>query len=104
MASTIIGKSIIIDGEVTTDEAMVVQGTVKGRIYSREAVQIDPMAVVEGDVDAVNLTVSGHLNGNVAATDRLEITSEGRLVGDVRAGRILFSEGASFKGSVDMDL
>jgi len=42
--------------------------------------------------------------GNVAATDRLEVTNDGRLVGAVKAARIMFADGATFKGNVDMDL
>ena len=36
MANTIIGSSIVIDGEISGDEDLVIQGTVKGKIALKE--------------------------------------------------------------------
>ena len=47
MASTVIGSSIVIDGEVSSEEALVVRGTGKGQISVSEAVEVEPGAVVE---------------------------------------------------------
>ena len=41
---------------------------------------------------------------NIAATDKVELKADCRVVGDVRAPRILIADGASFKGNVDMDV
>jgi cytoskeletal protein CcmA (bactofilin family) len=44
------------------------------------------------------------VTGNATAHDRVDIQSGGRLLGDVKASRLTIADGASFKGSVDMDV
>jgi cytoskeletal protein CcmA (bactofilin family) len=48
--------------------------------------------------------VSGRLTGNVLARERVELRAEAKVVGDVKAPRIVIADGASFKGNVDMDV
>ena len=104
MASTIIGGSIVIDGEITGDESLVIQGTVKGKINVAEALQIDNGALVEADIDTQAITIAGHVTGSVSARERVEIRSGGRLLGDIKAPRITIADGATFKGNVDMEM
>ena len=104
MASTVIGPGIIVEGEITADEEIVVQGTVRGKISGREAVVIEQGAVVEADVTAASIVVGGHVTGNVSVAERIDLQTGGRLVGDVKAARITIADGASFKGNVDMEV
>lgn len=104
MASTVIAHGITIEGDLTTDEDVVVQGTLRGKLTSRDAVAIEHGAVVEADVASTSLAVGGQVTGNVTATDRVDLLAGGRLVGDVRAARLTIADGASFKGNVDMDI
>jgi cytoskeletal protein CcmA (bactofilin family) len=104
MANTIIGSSIVVDGEIAGDEDLVIQGTVKGKITLKDSLVVESSGVVEADIETTNLTVSGQVTGNVLANERVELKSEGRLVGDIRSPRILIADGATFKGNVDMDV
>ncbi|MBN2803487.1 MAG: polymer-forming cytoskeletal protein [Deltaproteobacteria bacterium] len=104
MANTVIGSSIVIDGEISGDEDLVIQGTVKGRIILKQNVYVEESGVVEADVETNNIEISGQVTGNIVATDKVEITSGGRTVGDIKAPRILIADGAIFKGNVDMDV
>jgi len=104
MANTVIAQGITIEGEITADEDVVVQGTLRGKLVAKDAVSIEPGAVVEADVDAGSLAVSGQVTGNVSAADRVDLLAGGRLIGDVRAARLTIADGASFKGNVDMDV
>jgi len=104
MASTVIGHGIIIEGEITADDEVVIQGTVRGRITGHEAVVVEQGAVVEADVSAASIVVGGHITGNVTVPDRIDLQTGGRLVGDVKAARITIADGASFKGNVDMEV
>lgn len=103
MANTIIGNTIIIDGEVTGDEDLVVQGTVKGRVSLNQNIVIEDSGVLEANVETSTITILGTVTGDIAATDRAELKSNCRVVGDIRAPRVLIADGASFKGNVDMD-
>ena len=103
MANTVIGSSIVIDGEVSGEEDLIIRGTVKGRIVLRENLFVEESGVVEADIETQNVTVSGQVTGNIQATERVEISAGGRMVGDIKAPRILIADGAVFKGNVDMD-
>jgi cytoskeletal protein CcmA (bactofilin family) len=104
MASTVIGAGITIEGEITSDDDVVVQGTVKGKLVSKEAVSIEQGATVEADVTGSSLTVAGAVTGNVNASDRVDLQTGAKVVGNVKAARITIADGAQFKGNVDMDV
>ncbi len=104
MANTVIGSSIVIDGEISGDEDLVIQGTVKGRISLKESLMVESSGVVEADIETQNVEIGGRVTGNITATDKVELKSDCRVVGDIKAPRILIADGASFKGNVDMDV
>jgi cytoskeletal protein CcmA (bactofilin family) len=104
MASTVIGAGITIEGEVTTDEDVVVSGTLRGKLSAKEAVTIEHGATVEADVTGGSLVVAGALTGNVTASERVDLQAGARVIGNVKAGRVTIADGAQFKGNVDMDV
>lgn len=103
-AQTVIGTGFVVDGEITGSENVVVHGTVKGRVTLREALVVDAGGVVEADVETATLEVAGQLTGNVTASERVELKAESQVTGDIRAPRILISDGALYRGSIDMDV
>jgi cytoskeletal protein CcmA (bactofilin family) len=104
MANTVISHGITVEGEITSDDEIVVQGTVKGKLISKDAVTVEPGGIVEADIAATSLSVGGQITGNVTAKDRVDLVAGGRLIGDVKAARLTIADGASFKGNVDMDV
>jgi cytoskeletal protein CcmA (bactofilin family) len=104
MANTIIGSSIVVDGEISGEEPLTILGTVKGKIAVAQNLNVENGATVEANIEAQALTVSGRLTGNVLARERVELRSDAKVVGDVKSPRIVIADGASFKGNVDMDV
>jgi cytoskeletal protein CcmA (bactofilin family) len=104
MANTVIGSSIVIEGEVSGDESITVMGQVKGKITLTQNVTIESGSTVEADVQGQTVTISGRVTGNVTARERLELRADAKMVGDAKAPRIVVADGASFKGNVDMDV
>lgn len=104
MAETVIGKGIVIDGEIMGSEPVIVEGVVKGRIALDSTVIVASGGVVEADLDSDDVEISGQVTGNVTARGLAELKSDSRMVGDIRAPRILISDGAGFKGHIDMDV
>ena len=76
MANTIIAHGITIEGELTSDDDVVIQGTLRGKLVSKDVVSVESGAVVEADISASSLSVGGSITGNVTASDRVE--SRGR--------------------------
>jgi cytoskeletal protein CcmA (bactofilin family) len=104
MASTVIGAGITIEGDITTDEDVVVAGTVRGKLSAKEGVTIEHGATVEADIVGASLAVAGSLTGNVTATERVDLQPGARVIGNVKAARVTIADGALFKGNVDMDI
>jgi cytoskeletal protein CcmA (bactofilin family) len=104
MAGTIIGAGITIEGEVTTDEDVIVQGTLRGKLSAKEGVTIEAGGVVEADIVSGPAQIAGQVTGNISSTDRVDLQHGARVVGNVKATRITIADGAQFKGNVDMDV
>lgn len=100
--NTIIGESILIKGNLEGDEDLTIQGRVEGAINLTKTLIIEPSGVTKADVSVANAVVSGVMVGNISATDSVELTESGRMVGDIQAPRVIINEGALFKGQVDM--
>lgn len=104
MANTVIGPSITVDGEVEGREPLVVRGVVKGKVVVEDVVHVEPGGTVEAEVQGRDVVIGGTVNGRVAAVTRVEVKQGGRMLGNVKAPRILIADGALFKGSIDMDV
>jgi cytoskeletal protein CcmA (bactofilin family) len=98
-----IGKSLIIKGEVTGSEALYIDGRVEGSInLSGNRVTVGRNGVVNANISAREIVVLGKVRGNLTASDRVDIRTEGSLTGDVVAQRISIEDGAFFKGGIDI--
>src|SRR4051794_32034313 len=100
--ATVIGESILINGKLSGDEDLTVRGRVEGTLTLTRTLIIEPSGIVKADVAVRNAIVSGVVVGNINATESVELTREGRMVGDIRAPRVIIVDGASFRGRVDM--
>jgi len=100
--STVIGESILISGSLQGDEDLTVRGRVEGTVTLTRTLVVEPTGVVKAEVQVKNCIVAGVIIGNVTASESVEITKEGRMVGDIAAPRVIIVDGASFKGRVDM--
>jgi cytoskeletal protein CcmA (bactofilin family) len=98
-----IGKSLVIKGEVTGSESLYIDGRVEGSInLAGNRVTVGRNGVVNANVNAREIVVLGKVRGNLQASDRVDIRTEGSLTGDVVAQRISIEDGAFFKGGIDI--
>ena len=101
--SASIGKAVKVNGQIYSKEDLYVDGDVEGTIELHDnKLTIGPNGKVHAAVKAREVVVLGTIQGNVEASDRLEIRKDGRLVGDIRTARIIIEDGAYFKGSIDI--
>jgi cytoskeletal protein CcmA (bactofilin family) len=89
-------------GEITGDTEVLVDGQLEGRIRLDSSVTIGRDGKVKGEVEAVAVRIEGTVHGNVHGHERVEVLATGSLEGDISAARVVISEGAFFKGGVDM--
>jgi len=100
--TTIIGESILISGSLAGDEDLTVRGRVEGTLTLTRTLVVEPTGMVKAEVQVKNCIIAGVVVGNVTATESVEITKEGRMVGDIAAPRVIIVDGASFRGRIDM--
>jgi cytoskeletal protein CcmA (bactofilin family) len=104
MAGTVIGEGLTVEGDLAAEEEVVVNGAVRGKLTTTDAVSVGSTGVVEADITGSSLSVAGQVTGDVNASERVDLQAGGRLIGDVKASRLTIADGASFKGNVDMDV
>ncbi len=98
-----IGKSLVIKGEVTGSESLYIDGRVEGSInLAGNRVTVGRNGIVNANISAREIVVLGKVRGNLQASDRVDIRTEGSLTGDVIAQRISIEDGAFFKGGIDI--
>lgn len=98
-----IGKSLVIKGEVSGSESLYIDGKIEGTInLSGNRVTVGRNGQVSANITAREIVVLGKVRGNMTASDRVDIRSEGSLTGDVAAQRISIEDGAFFKGGIDI--
>lgn len=98
-----IGKGVVIKGQILGSESLLIEGRVEGSIELPESlVTVGTNGQIVADVSAREIVVRGKVNGNLTATERVEVRNEGQLTGDVAAPRVSIEEGAFFKGGIDI--
>lgn len=100
--STVVGESILISGHLTGDEDLTVLGRVEGTISLTKTLNVEESGIVKANIEVRNAVISGVVVGNITATDSVEITEVGRMVGDIKAPRVIIVDGARYRGAVDM--
>jgi cytoskeletal protein CcmA (bactofilin family) len=77
-------------------------GRFQGRIEGQGTLSIGPQAQVEAEVNSTRVVVSGHLVGNVQASERIELKAPGKLKGNISAPLVVMDEGVLFEGHCSM--
>ena len=100
---TLIGKSVVIKGELSCGEDLYIDGQVEGTIDPKgNRLTIGPNGRVKANVTACAVVVQGKLEGNIQASDRVDLKQSAVVTGDIATQRISIDEGAYFKGSVNI--
>jgi cytoskeletal protein CcmA (bactofilin family) len=101
--AAIIGKSVMIKGQIVSREDLTIDGEVEGTVELQEhRLTIGPHGKVRADIKAREIVVLGNVYGNVDVADKIEIKKDAKLVGDIKTARIVIEDGAYFKGSTDI--
>jgi len=98
-----IGKSIVINGELSGSEDLTVEGQVEGKIELRDHVlTVGSNGRIKAQVSAKAIVVFGQVTGNLSATEKVDIKENGSVDGDIVAPRVAIADGSHFRGSIDM--
>src|SRR6516165_6580513 len=101
--SAVLGKSVILKGQIISREDLTIDGEVEGTVELKEhRLTIGPNGKVKASVKARELVVIGTIQGDVEITDKIDIRREAKLVGDIKTARVVIEDGAYFKGNIDI--
>ena len=100
---TVIGRSVVAQGEITSSEDIVIEGQFDGTITLNEhCLTVGPEGRVKAEIRARQVVVQGSVTGNVEAREKIDIRRTGHVVGDLSSATVAIEEGAYFKGSIDI--
>jgi cytoskeletal protein CcmA (bactofilin family) len=90
-------------GQIFSKEDLYIDGDIEGTVELLEhKVTIGPHGTVHAGIKAREVVALGMIQGNVEATEKIEIRKEAKLIGDIKTARIIIEDGAYFKGSIDI--
>ncbi len=100
----IIGPSITIKGDVTGDEDILIQGKVEGKVdLAQHNVTVGANGRIKANIVGRSVTVEGEVDGDLLADEQIAIRKSGKVRGNISAPRVTIEDGATFKGSIDME-
>jgi cytoskeletal protein CcmA (bactofilin family) len=98
-----IGKAVRIVGQIFTKEDLYVDGDIEGTIESQDTrVTIGSNGRVQAGIKAREVVILGQIQGDVEASDKVDLRKDAKLVGNITTARISIEDGAVFKGSIDI--
>ncbi len=99
----IIGRSIILKGELSANEDLLIEGQFEGSVNLQDhCLTIGSNGKVKAEISARQVIVLGSVNGNINAREKIEVRKTGNVIGDLTSASIAIEEGAYFKGSIDI--
>src|SRR3990167_677108 len=94
---TVIGPSVTVEGDFGGEGNVLVEGTVKGSIKTKQNLRIAPTAKIHASLEAQSAAIAGEVRGNVRIKDLLEVLATAHIVGDVEARTLTVASGAFLK-------
>lgn len=101
--SAVIGKSVVLKGQIVSREDLYIDGDVEGSVELPEhRLTVGMHGRVQAGIKAREIVIVGTVNGNAEASDKIDIRKEAKMIGDLKTARIMIEDGAFFKGSIDI--
>ncbi len=99
----LIGPTIVIKGDLTSEEDLLIEGRIEGKIeLKKHSVTVGKNGHVKADIYGKVITVEGEVQGNLYGDDQLILRQSSTVRGNIVAPRVVLEDGANFKGSIDM--
>lgn len=99
-----IGETIIIEGDISGKENLIINGTVNGTVdLSNHDLTIGQTGKVKADLLGKSVKIHGEVTGDIVGSEVVVVSKSGQVRGNITAPRVTLEDGANFKGSIDMD-
>ncbi len=102
--TTIISNGVKIEGTVTTNGNIRVDGEIKGDIISENNITVGESGSVNGKINASIISIGGTVTGSLEAKEKLTLTSRGKINGDIIVKAFVIEDGGLFNGNCKMQV
>lgn len=99
---TFLGKETEFEGRLAFRGTMRLDGRFKGEITAGESLIVGEEGMVEADLHADHIIISGEVHGNIFADQRVDIHPPGKVFGNIQAPAVVIDEGVIFEGQTRM--
>ena len=100
--ATVVGNGSVIRGDLGGKDDYIVFGRVEGNADIEGAVMVEACAQWDGDISATHIVIAGRVQGDVRASEGLELAATARVTGNITGGRVAIAEGAVLDGEISM--
>ena len=94
----IISQNTAINGNISINGCTRIDGVIDGTLAVDSDLFIGESGNIRATVYAKNATISGQVTGNISCKERLELTSNAKVFGDIKCTTLIIAEGAVFRG------
>lgn len=98
----IINAGTTITGDLSSEGDMRIDGSVKGYVSSKARLVMGVTSKIDGDIKALNVEISGEVNGNIFVTELLTVKATAKINGDIISNKLIIEAGAEFNGKCSM--
>ena len=100
--TTYIGKGAKFNGEITGEGNFVIFGRVDADCVVDGSVNVAVDGCCKGTINATNVVIAGQMEGDVNASDRIEVTATASVTGKLSAKFVAVAEGALIDGNINV--
>jgi cytoskeletal protein CcmA (bactofilin family) len=97
-----IGKGMAIEGKMSFEETVRVDGSFKGEISATGTLVVGDGGFIEGEVKAGSAIITGTVKGSLDAAVRVELRSPAKFFGEIKTPTLIIDEGVVFEGTCVM--
>ena len=99
---TVVGPSVVVEGDFASEGNILVKGTVSGSVKTARLLTVEPGARIMANVKAGDAVIAGEVRGNVKVEQQLELTASARVLGDIQCEILVVAPGALLQGKIAM--
>ncbi|MFN0043354.1 MAG: polymer-forming cytoskeletal protein [Alphaproteobacteria bacterium] len=96
----IVGRDIVLNGEITSCEKLVIEGRVQANVTDCREIVIAPSGAFKGSAEIESAEISGNFHGTLSVRERLLIRATGRVEGEIRYGKLEIECGGEITGQI----
>jgi cytoskeletal protein CcmA (bactofilin family) len=97
-----LGRRIEFDGKMSFTGTVRIDGCFRGEISTKGTLIVGELAVLDADIQASHIVISGEVHGNLLVTKKMEIQTTGKVFGSIQTPTLVMDEGAVFEGNCQM--